>query len=74
MRIDEWAEIVYPELTDEENETIREARRKGFANFYPAFPDAMTQSLKTLEGAESFLGKSRPKKSRIRKLIESPTL
>lgn len=55
MRIDEWAEINYPELTEAENELIRDARRKGFANFYPAFPDAMTQSLKTLEGAEKFL-------------------
>ncbi len=32
---DEWDEITYPTLSAEENELIREARRKGFAIFYP---------------------------------------
>lgn len=53
--LDEWSEIRYPELNAQQNELIREARRKGFADFYPAFPDGRTQSFNTLSGAIVFL-------------------
>jgi len=54
---DQWDEINYPELTKEENEIIRKARRLGFADFYPAFPNAETQSKITLSGAIEHINK-----------------
>lgn len=32
---DQWDEIVYDDITHAENETIRTARRMGFASFFP---------------------------------------
>jgi hypothetical protein len=54
---DQWDEINYPELTKEENQTIRKARRLGFGDFYPAFPNAETQSKRTLNGAVEYINK-----------------
>jgi len=54
-KIDEWDAISYPELTEDENNEIRKARRQGFAVFYPCFPDAQTQSQNTLKGAREFI-------------------
>lgn len=55
QRWDEWDEISYPELSAEENKLIRRARRAGFANMYPAFPNAEMQAKRTLAGAKKFL-------------------
>jgi hypothetical protein len=52
---DQWDEINYPELTKDENQIIRKARRLGFADFYPSFPNAETQSKNTLNGAIKYL-------------------
>ncbi len=53
---DQWDSITYPSLTDAENDVIRTARRKGFADFYPAYPTAESQDLQTLASARAFMG------------------
>jgi hypothetical protein len=45
----------FPELNEDENETIHEARAAGYGSCYPAYPDAATQARKTLAGARRFL-------------------
>lgn len=45
----------FPELTDNENEEIREARREGFAEFWPVYPNGEAQANNTLRGARRFL-------------------
>lgn len=52
---DEWDSIHYPELSDEENNEIRVARRAGFASMFPAFPSADAQSQNTLKAARTFM-------------------
>jgi len=49
---DEWDKIVYPTLSDVENDTIRFARRKGFASFYP---NSDPGDKSTLESANAYL-------------------
>lgn len=36
---------------------VAEARRQGWAVFYPSYPDEATQIRKTVEGAEKYLGR-----------------
>jgi hypothetical protein len=50
---DEWDEIHYSGLTEQENQDIRTARRCGFATFFP--PDDEGEK-HTLAGAREFLG------------------
>lgn len=38
---------------------VNEARRLGWATFYPSYPDTTTQIRKTVKGAEAFLGTDR---------------
>lgn len=45
----------FPELTEDENEVVFEARACGFASFYPALPDAEAQARNTLAGARKWL-------------------
>jgi hypothetical protein len=45
----------FPELTEEENETIHEARVCGFGVSYPAYPTAESQARSTLAGAKKWL-------------------
>lgn len=52
---DEWDSINYDNLTPEENELIRKARRAGFAEFYPMFPSWTDQGINTLKAAKQFL-------------------
>jgi hypothetical protein len=52
---DQWDNINYPELSAEDNELIRKARRAGYAAMFPAFPTAEAQSRNTLNGARKFL-------------------
>lgn len=52
---DQWDNINYENLTKEENNIIRTARRKGYAVFYPAFPNWQSQGINTLNGAKEYL-------------------
>jgi hypothetical protein len=45
----------FPELTEEENDVIFQARLAGFGPCYAALPDAETQARRTLAGARAFL-------------------
>jgi hypothetical protein len=45
----------FPELTEAENAVIDEARVRGWAVYYPAFPSGAAQASRTLEGARAFL-------------------
>ncbi len=45
----------FPELTEEQNDTIFCARLSGFAAFFPAFPTAQFQAESTLQAAEQYL-------------------
>lgn len=45
----------FPELTDDENETIHEARACGFGSSFPAYPTAESQALSTLKAAQKWL-------------------
>lgn len=47
----------FPELTDEENAIIHEARAQGWASFFPAVPDARAQAGKTLAEAKTWLAR-----------------
>jgi len=47
--------IKYPELTDKENALIVRAREAGYAEFFPAYPNAEAQARNTLAGATRFL-------------------
>jgi len=51
---DQWSTIHYPDISFEENELIRFARRNGFAEFYPCYEN---QGALTLKGANKFLAK-----------------
>ncbi len=45
----------FHQLTEEENEDIRQARAWGYAVYFPALPDATAQARNTLDGARKFL-------------------
>ena len=47
---DEWDEISYGDISKEENEEIRVARRSGYAVFFPCADGAAT-----LKGARKFM-------------------
>lgn len=55
LKKDEWDSINYDNLTNEENEIIRKARRNGFASFWPMYPSWEDQGINTLNGAKEFL-------------------
>lgn len=50
---DEWDLIRHPDLSVEENEIVRRARRKGYATFFPG-----GNGKSTLNGALAFLGET----------------
>lgn len=50
----------FADLTEEENEIIAEARARGFARFFAAFPNARTQSNLTLDHARQYLAAMPP--------------
>ena len=52
---DQWDNINYENLTKDENNIIRSARRKGFDAFYPALPNWESQGINTLKGAKEYL-------------------
>jgi hypothetical protein len=45
----------FPELTQDENEVIHEARACGFGSSFPAFPDSESQARYTLVAARRWL-------------------
>jgi len=45
----------FPELSDDENEIIHEARAFGFGSSFPAYPSAEAQARNTLAAAKKFL-------------------
>ncbi len=45
----------FPDLTVEENRIVHDAREKGFAVFFPAYPDRRTQAMNTLRAAVAYL-------------------
>lgn len=47
----------FPELTEEENDVIFQARLAGYGPCFPAYPTAEAQAKSTLEGARRFLAK-----------------
>jgi hypothetical protein len=49
---DEWDEIYYPALSEQENAEIRRARRRGYADFFQNTDDG---DKRTLAGAKGFL-------------------
>lgn len=49
----------FPELTRDENICIRDARKRGYAAFFPCYPNAEAQARNTLKGAKVFLEKLR---------------
>lgn len=51
VKKDEWDSINYDNLTKEENEIIRKARRNGFASFFPMYPSWQDQGINTLKAA-----------------------
>lgn len=55
LKKDEWDSINYENLTSKENELIRKARRNGFAEFYPAYPNWQSQGTNTLKAAKEYL-------------------
>jgi hypothetical protein len=45
----------FPELTEDENEIVHEARACGYGSCYPAYPTAEAQARSTLAGARKWL-------------------
>lgn len=52
---DQWDEIHYDNLSPNENELIRFARRRGFAEFFPMSTNWEAQGINTLKAAIKFL-------------------
>lgn len=45
----------FPELTDDQNQIIENARQLGFSGYFPAYPTAQHQAVWTLSAAKEFL-------------------
>lgn len=56
---DKYDQFTFPELSREDNQIIINARRAGFAMFFPAFHNAKVQSERTLDAAKTFLSELR---------------